>query len=151
MNVWTRLIGPATLLALLSLWAFVRWLRDASVTVLVAAIVAGVAAALVKATTWAVLAAALVALAGACVEVDDADADPTNEVNAALGLTGTTLSITDGGGTLSVDLASLAGGAATGAEILAALADVDGAGSGLDADLLDRRSGRGRGRIANLR
>lgn len=43
-------------------------------------------------------------------EVDDADADPANEYNTAIGLTGTTLSITDGGGALSQDLSSLQDG-----------------------------------------
>lgn len=40
-------------------------------------------------------------------QVDDADNDPANEVNTAIGLTGTNLSITDGGGTLTQDLSSL--------------------------------------------
>lgn len=40
-------------------------------------------------------------------QVDDADADPTNEINTSATLTGTTLDITDGGGTVSVDLVSL--------------------------------------------
>lgn len=39
--------------------------------------------------------------------VDDADADPTNEVNQSLSLTGSTLNLTDAGGTLSANLASL--------------------------------------------
>lgn len=38
---------------------------------------------------------------------EDADADPTNEVNTGLFLTGTVLSLVDGGGTLTVDLESL--------------------------------------------
>lgn len=38
---------------------------------------------------------------------EDDDADPTNELNSGLFLTGTVLSLVDGGGTLSVDLASL--------------------------------------------
>lgn len=38
---------------------------------------------------------------------DDADADPTNEHNASASLSGTNLQITDGGGTISVDLSSL--------------------------------------------
>ena len=38
----------------------------------------------------------------------DADADPTNEFNSNATLSGTTLQITDGGGTKSVDLSSLA-------------------------------------------
>ena len=40
-------------------------------------------------------------------QVDDADADPTNERNTAANLTGTDLNITDSGGTLTVGLASL--------------------------------------------
>ncbi|HBI41216.1 MAG TPA: hypothetical protein DDY16_09790, partial [Tenacibaculum sp.] len=39
--------------------------------------------------------------------IDDADNDPTNEVNTLMVLNGTTLSITDGGGTLFTDLSSL--------------------------------------------
>ena len=39
--------------------------------------------------------------------VDDADADPTNEYNTSAVLTGTDLDIVDGGGTLTVDLSSL--------------------------------------------
>ncbi|RDY57540.1 hypothetical protein, partial [Flagellimonas nanhaiensis] len=35
---------------------------------------------------------------------DDADADPTNEYNTAVGLTGTSITVTDAGGTLSQDL-----------------------------------------------
>lgn len=39
--------------------------------------------------------------------VDDADPDPTNELNTSFTLVGTTLNITDAGGTLSADLSSL--------------------------------------------
>ena len=53
----------ATLLGLLSLWAFVRWLRELSITILVFSILTGVAAVLAKATTWVVFAAALAAIA----------------------------------------------------------------------------------------
>lgn len=42
--------------------------------------------------------------------VDDADADPSNEYNTAATLSGTTLGITDGGGTINVDLSSLQDG-----------------------------------------
>lgn len=42
-------------------------------------------------------------------DVDDADADPANEYNTSVALNGTTLEITDGGGTLSQDLGTLAG------------------------------------------
>lgn len=42
-------------------------------------------------------------------DVNDADADPTNEYNTNLSLVGTDLQITDGGGTKSVDLSSLSG------------------------------------------
>ena len=42
--------------------------------------------------------------------VDDADADPTNEHNTGLNLNGTTLEVTDGGGTLTQDLSSLQDG-----------------------------------------
>lgn len=41
---------------------------------------------------------------------DDADADPANELNTGLELDGTDLNLTDGGGTLSVDLSSLTDG-----------------------------------------
>ena len=40
----------------------------------------------------------------------DADADPTNEYNTSANLVGTDLNITDGGGTLTVDLSTVAGG-----------------------------------------
>lgn len=62
------------------------------------------------------------------------DNDATNELNTGLDFTNTTLTVTDAGGDLTVDLSSLSD---TGAEILAKLITVDGAGSGLDADLLD--------------
>lgn len=39
--------------------------------------------------------------------VDDADADPTNELNSSLGMNGNSLEITDAGGTLTTDLSSL--------------------------------------------
>lgn len=39
--------------------------------------------------------------------VDDADADPENEYNNSVALSGTDLEVTDGGGTLSADLSSL--------------------------------------------
>lgn len=41
--------------------------------------------------------------------VEDADADPTNELNSSLSLNGTLLELTDAGGTLSADLAALQG------------------------------------------
>ncbi|UKN01761.1 DUF1566 domain-containing protein [Paracrocinitomix mangrovi] len=41
-------------------------------------------------------------------DVDDADADPTNEYNTGVALVGTTLQVTDGGSTISTDLSSLA-------------------------------------------
>ncbi|MCT4580523.1 MAG: hypothetical protein N4A35_03825 [Flavobacteriales bacterium] len=41
--------------------------------------------------------------------VDDADADPTNEMNTSVVLNGTDLEITDGNGTITTDLSSLAG------------------------------------------
>ncbi|MEM7392557.1 MAG: hypothetical protein AAF492_09420 [Verrucomicrobiota bacterium] len=40
--------------------------------------------------------------------IDDADADPSNEANISMALNGTVLELTDGDGTLSVDLAGLA-------------------------------------------
>ncbi|MDA8019744.1 MAG: hypothetical protein MPN21_20075 [Thermoanaerobaculia bacterium] len=43
---------------------------------------------------------------------DDADADPTNELNTGLALSGTTVEVTDAGGTLTADLASLQDGTA---------------------------------------
>lgn len=49
------------------------------------------------------------------INVDDADADPTNEFNVSLILNGTTLSLTDGGGTLYADLSSLSNNATTNA------------------------------------
>lgn len=42
--------------------------------------------------------------------VDDADADPTNEMNTSVVLNGTTLETTDGAGTITTDLSSLSGG-----------------------------------------
>lgn len=42
--------------------------------------------------------------------VDDADADPANEFNSSINLTGTILAITDGGGSLTQDLSSLQDG-----------------------------------------
>ncbi len=62
------------------------------------------------------------------------DTDPANELNTAVSFDGTNLTVTDANGTLSADLSSLNESAA---EILARLITVDGAGSGLDADLLD--------------
>lgn len=41
------------------------------------------------------------------INVNDADADPTNELNTTVVLNGTSLDITDGGGTISADLSSL--------------------------------------------
>ncbi|MDC6366098.1 hypothetical protein, partial [Allomuricauda sp. AC10] len=40
----------------------------------------------------------------AALNTDDADADPTNEYNTTVGLTGTSITVTDAGGTLSQDL-----------------------------------------------
>jgi hypothetical protein len=45
------------------------------------------------------------------INVNDADADPTNERNTTFALNGTSLDLTDSGGTLSADLSPLAGGA----------------------------------------
>ncbi len=53
----------ALLLALLSLWFFVRWLLRPGLVLLTAATLAGVAAALTKVTTWGVFAAAIGILA----------------------------------------------------------------------------------------
>jgi hypothetical protein len=50
------------------------------------------------------------ALTGLTDNVDDADADPTNERNTALALNGSTLELTDSGGVLTADLSSLVGG-----------------------------------------
>lgn len=44
--------------------------------------------------------------------VDDADADPTNEMNTSVVLNGTNLETTDGNGTIVTDLSSLSGGGA---------------------------------------
>ncbi len=52
----------ALMLALISLWAFVRWLREPSLISLSIAILSGGGAALAKSTTWAVFAAAILAL-----------------------------------------------------------------------------------------
>ena len=48
----------------------------------------------------------------ALFDVDDADADSTNELNTSANLTGTDLNIIDAGGTLTVDLSSLSNGGA---------------------------------------
>jgi hypothetical protein len=42
--------------------------------------------------------------------VNDADADPTNEYNMSVALNGTNLQVTDGGGTITTDLSSLQDG-----------------------------------------
>ncbi|HCQ30141.1 MAG TPA: hypothetical protein DIU39_07635 [Flavobacteriales bacterium] len=42
--------------------------------------------------------------------VNDADADPTNEYNMSVALSGTNLQVTDGGGTITTDLSSLQDG-----------------------------------------
>ena len=47
---------------------------------------------------------------GGSFTVDDSDASATNEFNTGASLVGTDLNITDGGGTLVVDLSSLVGG-----------------------------------------
>ena len=39
--------------------------------------------------------------------IDDADADPTNELNTSVALNGTDLEVTDAGGTITTDLSSL--------------------------------------------
>lgn len=52
----------ALLLALLSLWASVRWLRHPSLISLGTAVLCGIGAALAKSTTWAVFAAAIFVL-----------------------------------------------------------------------------------------
>ena len=46
--------------------------------------------------------------------VDDADSDPTNELNTGVVLSGTNLEITDAGGTIVTDLSSLSGGGGSG-------------------------------------
>lgn len=46
---------------------------------------------------------------GGTVSIEDDDADPTNELNTNLQLNGSSLELTDGGGTLNVDLSSLSG------------------------------------------
>jgi hypothetical protein len=48
-------------------------------------------------------------LTGLTDNVDDADADATNELNASFGLNGMNLELTDAGGTLQTDLSPLAG------------------------------------------
>lgn len=50
--------------------------------------------------------------------VDDADSNPTNELNTGANLSGNTLNITDGGGTQSVDLSPLQDGTGTDDQIL---------------------------------
>ncbi len=62
------------------------------------------------------------------------DGDPTNELNTSLSFDGTNLNITDAGGTLSADLSGLNDSAI---DLLNRLITLDGADSGLDADLLD--------------
>lgn len=62
------------------------------------------------------------------------DSDPTNELNTGVSFDGANLSVTDAGGILSADLSALSD---TAAQVLAKLITVDGADSGLDADLLD--------------
>ena len=47
------------------------------------------------------------------IDVDDADADPANELITGAALNGTDLEITDAGGTTTVDLSSLAGSEST--------------------------------------
>ncbi|MEQ8819622.1 MAG: hypothetical protein RLY93_05210 [Sumerlaeia bacterium] len=54
------------------------------------------------------------ALTGLTDNVDDADPNPTNELNTGLTLNGTTLELTDAAGTLTADLSSLAGGGGAG-------------------------------------
>ena len=49
-------------------------------------------------------------LGGGSIDINDNDADATNEFNTSATLLGTDLNITDGGGTLIVDLSSLGGG-----------------------------------------
>lgn len=44
------------------------------------------------------------------LNVNDADASSSNEFNTSMGLSGTTIQITDGGGTLGVNIASIVGG-----------------------------------------
>ena len=44
---------------------------------------------------------------GCVSDIDDADADPNNELNSSVSLNGTTLQVTDAGGTLGADLSSL--------------------------------------------
>ena len=44
---------------------------------------------------------------GCVSDIDDADADPNNELNSSVSLNGTTLRVTDAGGTLGADLSSL--------------------------------------------
>jgi hypothetical protein len=47
---------------------------------------------------------------GGTLNVNDSDSDPTNEYNSSANLTGTNLSIVDGGGIISVDMSSLQDG-----------------------------------------
>jgi hypothetical protein len=56
---------------------------------------------------------ATVDLVGLQDGVDDADNDPTNELNTGVTLNGTSLDVTDAGGTLSTDLSSLQDGTGT--------------------------------------
>jgi len=46
-------------------------------------------------------------------QVDDADADPTNEMNTGVVLNGTVLEVTDGNGTITTDLSTLQDGTGT--------------------------------------
>ena len=64
--------------------------------------------------------------------VNDADSDPTNEHNTSVSLAGTVLTVTDGGGGKTADLASLQDGTGTD--------DQNISGSGLFWDDLDDRN-----------
>ena len=72
------------------------------------------------------------------------DNDPTNEYNTGISLSGTTLNITDGGGTSSVDLSSLSGGGGTGTD------DQNISGSGLSGTTLTIGIENGNNQTVNL-
>jgi hypothetical protein len=60
--------------------------------------------------TWSTLPGVPAGFSDGTDDVDDADPDPANERNTMLALNGTTLELTDSGGTLTVDLSTLTGG-----------------------------------------
>jgi len=77
------------------------------------------------------------------INVDDADADPANERNASVILNGTTLEVTDAGGTLMADLTSLKDGTGTDDQLLTFVADDLSMEGGNSVDLSSLKDGTG--------